>query len=86
MQFSTKTTALSNTPTSCLILGVYINGHLPEATAAVDKASGKAISKVIKAGDMNGKAMEALLLHNVDGIKAKRVLLLGCGKKSDLTL
>jgi leucyl aminopeptidase len=86
MQFSTKTTALSNTPTSCLILGVYLNGHLPEATAAVDIASDKAISKVIKTGDMSGKAMEAMLLHNIDGIKAKRVLLLGCGKKSDLTL
>lgn len=81
MQFSTKTTVLSNTPTSCLILGVYLNGNMPEATATVDKASGKAISKVIKAGDISGKAMETLLLHNVDGIKAKRILLLGCGKK-----
>jgi leucyl aminopeptidase len=86
MQFSTKTTALSKTPTSCLILGIYLNGNMPEATAAIDKASGKAISKVLKAGDISGKAMEAVLLHNVDGIKAKRILLLGCGKKSDFSL
>ena len=83
MQFSTKTTALSSTPTSCLILGVYLNGNMPEETAAVDKASGKAISKLLKAGDISGKAMQAVLMQNVAGIKAKRVLLLGCGKKSD---
>ncbi|MBN4053618.1 leucyl aminopeptidase [Haliea sp. AH-315-K21] len=86
MQFSTKTTALANTPTSCLILGVYLNGTMPDNTAAVDKASGKAISKLLKAGDISGKAMQAVLLHNVAGIKAKRVLLLGCGKKSEFTL
>ncbi|MDG2091424.1 MAG: leucyl aminopeptidase [Gammaproteobacteria bacterium] len=86
MQFSTKTTALSNTPTSCLILGVYLNGNMPEETAAVDKASGKAISKLLKAGDISGKAMQAVLMQNVAGIKAKRVLLLGCGKKSDFSL
>lgn len=86
MQFSTKTTALSNIPTSCLILGVYFNGKLPEATAAIDKASGKAISRLIKAGDISGKTMEAVVLHNVEGIKAKRLLILGCGKQSDFTL
>ncbi len=86
MRFSTKTTVLTNTPTSCLVLGVYLNGKLPEVTVAVDKSTKKAISKLIKAGDISGKAMEAVLLHNVDGIKAKRILLLGCGKKTELNL
>lgn len=86
MQFSTKTASLTNIPTSCLVLGVYINGNMPEATLEVDKATNKAISKLLKAGDISGKAMEAVVLHNVDGIKAKRILLIGCGKKTELTL
>jgi len=86
MRFSTKTTVLTNTPTSCLVLGVYLNGKLPEVTAAVDKSTKKAISKLVKAGDISGKAMESVLLQNVDGVKAKRILLLGCGKKTELNL
>ena len=86
MQFSTKTTAPANTPTACLVLGVFSHGALPEQTAEVDKAGNKAISKLLNAGDMSGKIHDAVLLHNIAGIKAQRVLLLGCGKKSELDL
>ena len=86
MQFSTKTTTLANTPTSCLVLGVYSNGILPEASTEIDKASSKAITKLLKAGDMSGKINEAVLLHNITGIKAQRILLVGCGKKTEFTL
>ena len=86
MQFSTKTTALSNTPGSCLVLGVYVNRTLPASSADIDKACGGAISKILKTGDMTGKAKESLLIHNPQGIKAKRILLIGLGKKSDFDL
>lgn len=86
MQFSTKTTVLSNTPTSCLVLGVFENGNLPPSTEAVDKACNKCISKIVKAGDISGKANEYLLLQKPEGIKAKRILLVGCGKKSGFNL
>jgi len=86
MQFSTKTTALGVTPTSCLVLGVFMNGNLPQASAEVDKQSGKSLSKMIKAGDISGKAKEFLLIHSPDGIKAKRILLIGLGKKTDFDI
>jgi leucyl aminopeptidase len=86
MQFSTKTTALGNTPTSCLVLGVFMNGNLPQASAEVDKQCAKSLSKIIKAGDISGKAKESLLIHNPDGIKAKRILLIGLGKKTDFDI
>lgn len=86
MQFSTKTTALSNTPTSCLVLGVFINGNLPDATAEVDKACGKSISKILKAGDISGKIKESVLIQQPQAIKAKRILLVGLGKKTGLSL
>ncbi len=86
MQFSTKSTALINTPTSCLVLGVFSNGGLPTETAEIDKAAKKAITKLINAGDITGKPSDFLLLHNLEGIKAKRVLLIGCGKKTEFSL
>lgn len=86
MQFSTKTTALSNTPGSCLVLGVFLNRNLPAASAEVDKASGGAISKILKTGDITGKAKDSLLVYSPDGVKAKRLLLIGLGKKSDFDI
>ncbi len=40
---------------------------------------------MLKTGDMVGKFKQTLLLHEVPGIKAKRVLLISCGKESELT-
>lgn len=84
MKFSIKTSALANTPSACLVLGVYQNNDLPETTIAIDKASKGSIQKIIKAGDISGKIGQNLLLHNIPGVKAKRVLLVGCGKRSAL--
>ncbi len=86
MQFSIKSTALPSTPASCLVAGIFDDGQLSEAAEIIDKASGKAISKMIRAGDIKGKSNQSLLLHDLPGIKAKRVLLLGLGKKKDWDL
>ncbi len=42
-------------------------------------------TSIIKNADMTGKFKQTLLLHEVPGFKAKRVLLIGCGKKDELT-
>lgn len=86
MKFTTKTTALHTTPTACLVLGIFQNNVLPETTAAIDKVSKGSISKILKAGDISGKSGQTLLLQNIAGVKAKRVLLVGCGKKSSLSI
>ena len=39
------------------------------------------LTRIIKAGDMDGKAGTTLFLHEVSGIGASRVLLVGLGKQ-----
>lgn len=84
MKFTTSTTLLQNSPSACLVLPVYQSGALPDTTASIDKVTKKTLSKIIKAGDISGTIGQTLLLHNVEGVKAKRVLLVGCGKKTAL--
>ncbi len=84
MNFTIKTAALQNISTSCIVLGVYANKTLPDVTAEVDKLVSKKLSKIIEAGDISGAAGQTLLVHHADGIRAKRILLVGLGKKADL--
>ena len=53
-------------------------------TKEVDRASGGALSRVVKAGDFKGKWKESMLVHPADG-PAKRILLVGMGKLEKLT-
>lgn len=79
MKFTTKTGTLSKIITACLVIGVHQNKKLAPEVATLDKATGGAISALLKAGDMDGKAGSTSLLHSPSGIKAKRILLVGCG-------
>ena len=49
----------------------------------IDRASNGYISEIIRRGDMEGKLGSTLLLHNVRGTLADRVLLVGLGKERD---
>src|SRR5690606_31224648 len=42
------------------------------------------LSKIVSAGDIRGKLGQVLLLQKVEGLRAKRVLLIGCGKSKEL--
>ncbi len=57
---------------------------LTPAAQAIDDAGDKYLSNLLRKGDMDGKIGQSLLLHNVPGIPAERVLLVGCGKEADL--
>ncbi len=55
-------------------------------TAAVDKALGGQIRNVLTSGEFSGKPNQLLLLHVQGKIPARRVLLVGLGKKKDAGL
>lgn len=86
MKFATKSAAIPNLSTSCLVLAVHEKGNLPSLTAEADKLCKGALSKIIRNGDISGKTGSTLLLQGQEGLRAKRILLVGCGKKSDITL
>lgn len=84
MNFAIKTGSLKSLPTSCLVLGVYQNKALPDITAEVDKLLRRKLSRIVAAGDMSGVLGQTVLVHNPDGMRAKRILLVGLGKKTEL--
>ncbi len=55
-------------------------------TAAVDKALGGAVSQLIKQGEIKGKLNEITMLHSFGKLPATRVVVVGLGKKSDLSV
>jgi leucyl aminopeptidase len=84
MEFSIKQGSSEKLKGGCVVVGVFEGGKLSAAAQSIDKASQHALSDLIKRGDITGKAASTLLLHNVTGIAAERVLLVGLGKSSEI--
>ncbi|MEO7032005.1 MAG: leucyl aminopeptidase [Herbaspirillum sp.] len=81
MDFSIKTfdlkTTLSEHHSSCLVVGVTGNKKLCVNAQQLNHT--KQITDALKSGDISGKAGSTLLLRQLDGIAAQRVLLVGLG-------
>ncbi len=85
MEFSIKNGNPEKQRSDCLIVGVFEGRKLTDAAKKLDIASNKAISAVLKNGDMEGKLNSMLVLNQVTGIAAARVLLVGLGKKAEFS-
>ena len=85
MEFSIKNGNPEKQRTDCVIVGVFEGGKATDATNSLDAASNKAISGVLKSGDMDGKLNATLLLHNIAGVAATRILLVGLGKQAEFS-
>ena len=70
--------------TDCLILGVYADRKLSAPAKLVNSASKRILSRYLRSGDMDGNQGQSLLLHEVPGIRARRILLVGCGEEKKL--
>lgn len=84
MEFNVKSGNPEKQRTACLILGVSQPRKLSRAGRLIDRISEGYLSTIIRRGDMDGKVGQTLVLHNVPGTLADRVLLVGCGKDKDL--
>ena len=85
MEFSIKNTSPETTKTACIIVPVFESNKISTSTKLLDTAADSAISKIIRKGDIKGKVGQTLLLHYIPGIKAERVLLVGCGDSLDMS-
>lgn len=91
MEFSTKALDLSKagqngflaTKTDCLVVGVFEGQSLDGVAKALDAATRGLVARLIKLGDFEGKRNSQLVLHEVAGIGAARVLLVGLGKEAE---
>jgi leucyl aminopeptidase len=69
----------------CIVIGVFESQTLSGAALEIDTATKGLLTRIIKAGDMDGKNGSTLFLHEVSGIGASRVLLVGLGKQDAFT-
>ena len=72
---------ITNIKTDSLILGVYEDSNISGHIKQLDVATGKALTKLKSLGELQGKLSQSSYLPTLSGIKAKRVYLVGCGKK-----
>ena len=81
MEFFVSTSAPSRQRTDCAIVGVYDKGILTETAQAFDRKIGGRIARVVKRGDLRGKAGDTVLLTDIDGAASERILIVGLGAR-----
>lgn len=87
MQIRVLHADISHLAVDALIVNLFQGVEKPEgATAAIDQALGGIITQLMAEGEIKGKLNEITLLHSMDKIPAKRVIVAGLGKPQELTL
>lgn len=84
LQFTLNTVAASTVDTDCVVVGAYANGSLTAAGGVLDSASNGALTRLVQRGDVSGKAGATTLLHDLAGVSAPRVLVVGLGDAAKL--
>jgi len=80
LQFSLNQTAPAAATVDCVIVGLFSDGSLSAAAAAIDSASGGKLKALVERGDIEGKTGKTALLHDLPGVTAPRVLVIGLGE------
>jgi leucyl aminopeptidase len=68
--------------TDCAIVGVYDKGVLSAAAEELDKRIGGRIARLVKRGDLRGKAGDLVLLADLSGASVERVVVVGLGGRN----
>lgn len=85
MKFSLNTRAAECIESGCLILGILEDEALSGTAKRVDEASGGRLSHLIKSGDVKASAHASTMLHQLDGVSAERILVIGFGAAAKLS-
>lgn len=84
MEFSIKSGNPELQSSDCLIVGIFEGGELSASAKGLDDISSKAVSAVVKTGDMQGKLGSTVLMHHLPSVETTRVLLVGLGPQDTL--
>ena len=83
MEFSIKALSPESAKSGCVVLGVHAERELTPAAKRVDQASRGALKKAL--GDLPRKAGATLLLRELPGVSAERVLLVSMGERDEFS-
>lgn len=83
MDFSTHVTVSPHQiKTAALAIGVFTDGILSTTADIIDRASQGAVRSVVKS-EFQGKTGSTLVLRDLTGVTAARIVLVGLGKQAD---
>src|ERR1700733_14814498 len=85
MRFEVFSRKAAEQRSDCLVVGVFERAELGTEATAVDRAMRGRLRTLLSAGDFSGRLSETLLLLDVAGIRAKRLLLVGLGAKAQFS-
>ncbi len=80
MQLDVFSKGLAALKVDCVVVGVFEGHELSDSARDLDKASRGALGRLVARGDISGRLGESLLLPDLHGVQAPRVLLVGQGK------
>ncbi len=66
-------------PSDCVVIGAFNNKTFNAAGLAIDAASNGRLSTLAERGDISGKTGQTILLQDITGVTAARVLVIGLG-------
>ena len=80
LEFTLNTEAPATVATDCVVVGAWADGSLTPAAQAIDTASGGRLKALLARGDLSGKTGRTAMLHDLAGVTAARVLVVGLGE------
>jgi len=80
LEFTLNRAAPATAACDCVIVGAFADQSLSPAAQALDAASGGRLSALVARGDVGGKTGNTTLLHDLPGVTAPRVLVVGLGE------
>src|SRR4249920_3844327 len=84
MQITALFTSPAEVAADWLIIPVYEDDPLPSGAAVIDGALAGRIGRLRESGDITGKANALTPLLDASGIAARRVLVVGMGKREEV--
>ncbi|HXC60401.1 MAG TPA: leucyl aminopeptidase [Steroidobacteraceae bacterium] len=83
IRFDTPTGRLASQPADCLAVGLFDEDALPDTVRTLDSATGGRLRALRASGDLPVKLGDTQLLLQLPGVRARRVLVVGLGKRAD---
>lgn len=84
LEFDLNHDELATLKADCIVVGAFADKSLNAAGTALDSASKGRLKALLERGDASGKAGKTALVHDLDGVTAPRVLVVGLGDAAKL--
>ena len=79
LEFDLNHAAPATITTDCVVVAAFADKSLSPSGQALDEASGGRLRALLERGDISGKTGKTALLHDLPGVTAPRVLVVGLG-------